>query len=123
VLPLAASRDGLRKLLKEISASGQGSFLSVIKRFGAQDSRISFPMEGYTLALDFPMTPRTLPLLERLDRITVDHGGRFYLAKDSRLRPETLRAADPRMAAFHDWRLQTGAAGHFASAQSDRLGL
>lgn len=123
VMPLAASRDGLRKLLQEISASGQGSFLSVIKRFGAQDSRISFPMEGYTLALDFPMTPRTLPLLERLDRITIDHGGRFYLAKDSRLRPETLRAADPRMAAFHDWRLGNGAAGHFASAQSDRLGL
>lgn len=123
VLPLAASRDGLRALLQEISLSGQGSFLSVIKRFGPQDSRISFPMEGYTLALDFPMTPRTLPLLDRLDRITIDHGGRFYLAKDSRLRPETLRAADPRMVAFHDWRLQNAAAGQFASAQSDRLEL
>lgn len=123
VVPLGASRDGLRALLQEISESGQGSFLSVIKRFGPQDSRISFPMEGYTLALDFPMTPRTLPLLERLDRITIDHGGRFYLAKDSRVRPEILRAADPRIAAFRAWRAAQGAVGLFASAQSERLGL
>lgn len=122
-LPLPAARDGLRALLQAISASGQGSFLSVIKRFGPQDSRISFPMQGYTLALDFPVTPKTLALLERLDSITLAHGGRFYLAKDSRMRPETLRASDPRMAAFRAQREARNCVGHFVSAQSERLEL
>lgn len=120
VLPLAASRAGIAALLEAISASGRASFLSVLKRFGPQEGRVSFPMAGYTLALDFPMRADTPPLLERLDRIVLDHGGRFYLAKDSRMRPETLRAADPRMAALHDWRRAAGA-GRFASAQSERL--
>lgn len=122
VLPLAASRAGIAALLGTISASGRASFLSVLKRFGPQDSRASFPMAGYTLALDFPLRADTPALLDRLDRIALDHGGRFYLAKDSRMSAETLRAADPRMAAFHDWRRQAGA-GRFASAQSERLQL
>jgi FAD/FMN-containing dehydrogenase len=122
VLPLGASRAGIAALLGAISASGDASFLSVLKRFGPQESRISFPMAGYTLALDFPMRAGAPELLERLDRITLDHGGRFYLAKDSRMRAETLHAADPRIAAFSDWRRETGAA-RFASDQSERLQL
>ena len=122
-LPLATAQSGLRALLQAISASGQGSFLSVIKRFGPQASRISFPMEGYTLALDFPVTAATLALMERLDSLTLAHGGRFYLAKDSRMRPETLHASDPRLAAFRAWRDTGNCTGHFASAQSERLKL
>lgn len=123
VLPLERSRDGLRALLGAISASGQGSFLSVIKRFGPQAGRFSFPMEGYTLALDFPVKATTLALMQALDRIVIDHGGRFYLAKDSRMTPATLRAADPRAAAFAALRARGDWGGHFASAQSQRLEL
>jgi len=55
----------------------EGSFLALLKLFGAQDSVFSFPMKGYTLALDFLATPRVLQLLDRLDRIIVEHGGRI----------------------------------------------
>jgi len=122
-LPMAAARDGLGALLRATAKAGQGSFLAVLKRFGAQESRFSFPMEGYTLALDFPVRPATLALMDRLDRITLDHGGRFYLAKDARMSAATFRAADPRVSAFTAMRSETGAARAFASTQSERLAL
>lgn len=122
-LPLDRSKDGLTALLAEIAKTGAGSFLAVLKRFGKQDSAFSFPMEGYTLALDFPVNATTLALLERLDRITLDHGGRFYLAKDSRMRAATLHAADPRVADFHAHRDSRGFTSRFRSAQAERLAL
>ena len=122
-LPLAGARDGLAELLRTISASGQGSFLAVLKRLGERQSgAFSFPMEGYTLALDFPVSPQTLALMERIDRIVVDHGGRFYLAKDSRMSAQTLRDSDGRVAEFVARRQQLGAA-NFQSSQSERLAL
>lgn len=123
VVPLEAHAEGLRALLGAITRSGSGSFLAVLKRMGAQDSRLSFPMEGYTLALDFPVNDRSLALMPDLDRITADHGGRFYLAKDSRMSADTLRRTDPRWEGFTTLRRESGLAGHFASAQSARLGL
>ena len=123
VLPLARSEPGIRRLLEEISAAGHGSFLAVLKRFGAQDSPVSFPMEGYTLALDFPVSEAVLRLLDRLDPIVAAHGGRFYLAKDARLRADTLRATDPRTEGFAAMRRAQGLAPAFASFQSERLSL
>lgn len=123
VIPLESSRAGLQALLGAIARSGQGSFLAVLKRMGAQDSRFSFPMEGYTLALDFPMRTDTPALFAELEAIAIDHGGRFYLAKDSLLTPERLRQSDPRIAAFTQMREQSGAAARFRSLQSERLAL
>jgi len=123
VVPLESHAEGLRAILDAISRTGAGSFLAVLKRFGAQESRLSFPMEGYTLALDFPMNRRSLALMPELDRITADHGGRFYLAKDSRMSADTLRETDPRWAEFAAMRREHGLQHHFASAQSERLGL
>ena len=123
VLPLASRDQGLRAILDAISRTGAGSFLAVLKRFGPQASRISFPMEGYTLALDFPLNRRSLDLMPDLDRITADFGGRFYLAKDSRISAETLRSTDPRWLEFVEMRRERGLQTAFASAQSTRLGL
>ena len=123
VLPLATSRDGLSKLLGAISASGQGSFLAVLKRLGKQESPVSFPMEGYTLALDFPVNQNSFALLDRLDEIALSCGGRFYLAKDARMSAETLADADDRNAAFRSMRKKIGATQQFASLQSERLSL
>ena len=123
VLPLDRSEAGLTALLAEIARAGSGSFLAVLKRFGKQQSAFSFPMEGYTLALDFPMNPKTLALLKRLDQITLEHSGRFYLAKDSRMSTATLRASDSRVAAFHAHRVSRGLSSRFRSAQAERLGL
>ena len=113
-------------LLDTISLSGRGSFLAVLKRFGvgAADRPLSFPMEGYTLALDFPMSPGALALMDRLDAITRAAGGRLYLAKDSRMTSDTLRAGyGAALDRFHKLRdSQTGPL-RFASAQSQRLGL
>ncbi len=121
VLPLATAKAGLKRLLDTVASSQQGSFLAVLKRLGPQKSRISFPMEGYTLAMDFPATPACLSLLEKLDRITIDHGGRFYLAKDARLRAKTLHQSDPRMLEFASLRKKNSAMRGFASVQSERL--
>lgn len=123
VLPIEASKAGLNRMLHEISEAGLGSFLSVLKRFGPDESRISFPQAGYTLALDFPATDACRALIERLDAITLDHGGRFYLAKDARMSAETAAAADPRLGAFRDLRAARGWSERFVSLQSRRLGL
>ena len=121
VLPLPASQAGLTEILTETARTGQGSFLAVLKRLGAQSSRFSFPMEGYTLALDFPANARTLALLDRLDTITLGHGGRIYLAKDARMAARTLHQSDPRAAEFAQMRRDAGLRDQFASAQSERL--
>jgi FAD/FMN-containing dehydrogenase len=123
VLPLEASKAGLDLMLHEISEAGLGSFLSVLKRFGPDESRISFPQAGYTLALDFPATEACRALIARLDAITLDHGGRFYLAKDARMPAETAAAADPRLADFRALRAARGWSERFVSLQSQRLGL
>lgn len=122
-LPLEQSRDGLTALLEAIAEAGAGSFLAVLKRLGAQESAFSFPMLGYTLALDFPVNDRTLALMGKLDGIALRHGGRFYLAKDARMHAETLHRSDARATEFASWRDASGMRAHFASMQSERLAL
>lgn len=122
-LPLDASEAGLTALLSAIAGAGAGSFLAVLKRLGPQDSAFSFPMDGYTLALDFPVNRKTLKLMDELDRITVDHGGRFYLAKDSRMTAKTLRQADHRADVYRQKREDEGWSGSFRSSQSERLSI
>jgi len=122
-LPLASARDGLEALLKAISKARQGSFLTVLKRLGPQESAFSFPMEGYTLAIDFPVNRSSLRLLEELDVITIAHGGRFYLAKDSRMTADVLRRSDPRVDRFLGMRAEAGRSAAFVSGQSERLSL
>ncbi|HBQ22246.1 MAG TPA: FAD-linked oxidase [Alphaproteobacteria bacterium] len=123
VLPLAHSKAGLTQLLEQTSRAGAGSFLAVLKRFGKQESAFSFPQEGYTLALDFPVNRGTLELMEKLDKIVLQHSGRFYLAKDSRMQKETFWASDQRAASFLSYRNQMGTSSAFASHQSRRLGF
>ena len=123
VLPLESAKAGLQALLQATSRSRVGSFLSVLKRFGPQESHFSFPMAGYTLALDFPVNRRTLALINRLDAIALDHGGRFYLAKDSRMTADTLAASDVRTAAFKIMRQDTESTRAFMSIQAERLAL
>lgn len=121
-LPKDMAEAGLAEIMEAIAASGQGSVLSVLKRFGSQSGPFSFPMEGYTLAMDFPANKRSLALMERLDTITLTHKGRFYLAKDARM-PRAVAQADPRAADFAAMREQAGLADRFTSVQSRRLGL
>lgn len=124
VLPLTAGRGALAQLLAEIADSGLGSTLAVLKVFGeGDDSPLSFPEPGYTLALDFPVGSAVFALLDRLDQRVLEFGGRHYLAKDARMSAATFRASYPRWEEFEEVREKYGAIGSFASAQSRRLGM
>lgn len=124
VLPKHASRKGLGLLLGWISASGAGSFLSVLKLFGPQEGLMSFPMEGYTLALDFRAGDASvLALLDELDAIVADLGGRVYLAKDARASARMIEQGYPHLARFKAIRAKADPGRRFASLQSQRLGL
>ena len=124
VLPKPVSREGLRALLDRIAASGAGSFLSVLKLFGPQEGLISFPMEGYTLALDFHAGDTSvLALLDELDAIVANLGGRIYLAKDARTSARMIEQGYPHLARFKAIRAKADPQGRFASLQSQRLGL
>lgn len=112
-------RAVLVALIKAIADSGRGSFLSVLKRMGSEHGPFSVPPEGYTLALGFPFSGKTAALMDRLDAIALDHGGRFYLAKDARMSAATLTRSDPRARAFAAMRAGAGL-GQFRSSQSER---
>jgi decaprenylphospho-beta-D-ribofuranose 2-oxidase len=101
VLPDASAPRAIRLLLEEIAGSGRASFLAVLKTLGAEGrGYLSFPMRGYTLALDFPRRGGVEDVLRRLERLTLDHGGRIYLAKDAVLSPEGFRAMYPKLPEF-----------------------
>ncbi len=124
VLPRRESR-GIGALLARVAAARPGCALAVLKLLGPRRAgMLSFPMEGYTLALDFPLRDGTLELLDALDAITHEHGGRVYLAKDACSAPERVRSGYPEWDAFLAVRAETaGAAPRFASGLSRRLAL
>ncbi len=85
VIPKEKGKEGMKKILETISTSGNGSFLAVLKLFGKNNPEAynSFPFEGYTLALDFKVNKKLNNLVEKLDQIVEEYGGRIYLTKDS----------------------------------------
>ena len=115
----------VRRSFEMVSALPAPSFVTVLKRFGAADPGfLSFPRPGWTLALDFPArTPALLPLLDRLDRLVMEHGGRVYLAKDGHVARPAFEAMYPRVAEFRRIRAEIDPAGILASDLSRRLGL
>jgi decaprenylphospho-beta-D-ribofuranose 2-oxidase len=124
VVPFGAEA-AVRRSFELVSQARAPSFVTVLKRFGGGDEGLlSFPMAGWTLALDFPArTPGLAALLGRLDRLVIEAGGRVYLAKDSRVPPEALAAMYPRLPEFAKLRADLDPAGILASDLSRRLGL
>ena len=90
-------RSVIKDIMKEIANSGEGSFLTVFKRFGKVQSPglLSFPRPGLTLALDFPNTPSLHALLDRLDMMVKEGGGRIYPAKDAHMSAADFQAYYP----------------------------
>lgn len=98
VVPFSSDQRAIREIFARIAASGQGSFLAVLKTFGTRQSpgMLSFPRPGVTLALDFPNQGRgTLDLFAELDRIILAAGGRIYPAKDARMSARTFQECYP----------------------------
>ena len=124
VLPLKKSKEGMRKILNIISESGQGSPLAVLKLFGPRNENyLSFPMEGFTLALDFKNHPALFPLLDELDKIVLEYNGKTYLAKDARMQRKHFETMYVRYREFTEIRKKYGMNKKFNSLQSKRLGL
>jgi decaprenylphospho-beta-D-ribofuranose 2-oxidase len=115
----------VRRSFEMVSRAHAPSFVTVLKRFGEGDpGLLSFPMAGWTLALDFPArTPGLAGLLDRLDELVLEAGGRVYLAKDSRVPAGVLAEMYPRLAEFRKLRADLDPEGLLASDLSRRLGL
>jgi len=122
VLPLE-SKQGLVEILQRISDAGLGSFLAVLKVFGHQDDLISFPKEGYTLALDFPVRKGLFEFLDKLDAIVLRYGGRLYLSKDARMKPEIFWQGYPTAQKFQDVIKKYNPKFSINSIQAQRLNI
>jgi decaprenylphospho-beta-D-ribofuranose 2-oxidase len=125
VLPQASAAEGLQDLLEAMAAASRLSFLSVLRRFGpAGKGLLSFPIEGYSLTFDLPISdPGLFAFLDRLDEIVMRYGGRIYLAKDSRLRGETFRVMYPRLEEWQSIKSAIDPENHFDSDLARRLKL
>jgi len=123
VVPPANASSVLAEILGRVARLGSASPLAVLKQLGPSEGMMSFPVPGYTLALDLPATPSAFTLLDEIDRVVVATGGRLYLAKDARQSRTTFEAGYPNLAAFQALRRDLGAEQSSASHLSTRLGL
>jgi decaprenylphospho-beta-D-erythro-pentofuranosid-2-ulose 2-reductase len=112
----------LHEVIEQLRRCGVPCYLAVLKDFGeANAAPLSFPMAGWTLALDLP---RAAPGLEAaLDELVVEAGGRVYLAKDARVRPEVLAAMYPRLGEWREAQQQADPERVWRSDLAERSGL
>ena len=87
VVPKESALKAITEVLKTVHDFNEGSFLTTFKLFGKGEvnAPFSFPMEGYTMAMDFRINKNVLNMIEMLDQIVLNYGGRLYLAKDFRM--------------------------------------
>jgi len=123
VVPFGAE-DAVHRSVRRLADDGVASFLAVLKRFGAASTGLlSFPMPGWTLALDVPVRPGIARTLAALDRIVLDAGGRLYLAKDARMPRAMFEAGYPQLGTFRSLRSRIDPDGRLATDLSRRLSL
>ncbi len=122
VIPHAAGRRALHRLMEIISEQGVASPLCVIKDCGAEgQGLLSFPKPGISIAVDFPVRFWTQSVVDALNELVIAEGGRIYLAKDAFTRRTHLRQMDPRLPLWQEVRRRWDPQGHLRSTLSARL--
>lgn len=123
VVPCGAEQSFI-EVVRLIAESPHVSSLNVLKSFGpANRSPLSFPLAGWTLAVDLPVRRGLQPLLDELDELVLAAQGRVYLAKDARTSAHTVRSMYPRLDEFSAIRAEVDPCGRFRSDLSRRLEL
>jgi decaprenylphospho-beta-D-ribofuranose 2-oxidase len=123
VIPTSRAANVLMEILDRVATGASGCFLAVLKQLGPSHGLLSFPLAGYTLTLDFPVSGKIFPLLNELDTLVMASGGRLYLAKDARQSRDTFEAGYPRLHRFRELRRSIAAEGNIVSFMSARLGI
>jgi len=123
VVPTAAAPAILGEMLDRIAVRRKAPFLSVLKKLGSGGGTLSFPSPGYTLALDFTLSPSILEFLDELDSVVVAAGGRLYLAKDARQSRATFEAGYLGLKRFRETRHLVDPTCRLESYLSRRLGI
>lgn len=123
VIPVENGRKNIVKILSAITESGCKPFLNVLKKMGKGQNYLSFPMEGYTFAIDFPVTKKLREFTKIMDHMVLDAGGRIYLCKDAFVDEAIFKQMYP---SHHDWlnvKMKYDPENKFSSDISRRLGL
>jgi len=117
--------DIVRRVIERLRRSAVPCYLAVLKDFGAAGPPpLSFPLAGWTLALDMPGdAPGLATLLEAFDEWVTEARGRVYLAKDGRLGPARLAAMYPRTGEWRAIRDRVDPDGVWSSDLGVRTGL
>ncbi len=122
--PPESQRAGIRALLSAIAEAQAGSITSVVKPMrGPGEGLLSFPLKGMVFAIDLPRRPGVEALHAHLESLTLDHGGRLYLAKDALMAPETYATMFPKLDEFRTIAARVDPGGLFQSDLSRRLRL
>lgn len=124
VVPIKNGHENLKLILKAIEHSGCKPFLNVIKRFGKATGRyLSFPFEGYTLALDFAVNKKSIALCKQLGALVAKMKGRVYLAKDATLNQDNFEFMYPEHYSWKKIKSEIDPNNQFSSSLAKRIGL
>ncbi|HEY6876570.1 MAG TPA: FAD-binding oxidoreductase [Polyangiales bacterium] len=124
VIPFEDGLQRMRTILEFILRSGELPFLNVLKRMGkASGGVLSFPREGFTFAIDFPIRDRTVSVVRELDKLVLEAGGRIYLGKDAYVDAATFRAMYPAVEPWLAVKQKYDPTNVFTSNLARRVGL
>ena len=123
VIPEQNGEATLQTILEMIGKSGCTPFLNVFKKMGTGQGLLSFPFKGYTLAIDFPVTPKLKAFTKELDAVVMQAGGRIYLGKDAMMNREEFQVMYPQYKEWLQIKAKWDPQNKFTSNISRRLGL
>ena len=124
ILPLENSYEGTKEIFSLIQQNKIYPYLAVLKLYGDENENyLSFPIKGYSLALDFQNNQETLNMLEDLDSLVLQNGGRVYLTKDARIKEKNFKNMYPKVEKFIQIRKKYSFDKKIQSSQSVRIGI